>query len=493
MQPQIRHQCYRRIFQLHKAFLIALFFAAAIGHAQGIPGLTPLPKVTLTKATTPDAKTVVLTYAVAGASPNSIHFDLYRSATSNATTNSILSADDANPADLTIGEHTVSFTPVAGLPPNTASPYVVVVATSGGKKSTVYFRKFLIGVIAHGFDRWAFANTLSPVSLVSVPQWETTMARSLKLMDNYDDVIAFNWTQTCAAPRPGMAVQAGHELATEVLAKTVIRKPAPRRCRRPAFHSPQPRRSSRHRGHQRPGRARPIVSRQLRRTHPPRPPPRQQLLCRQLRANQQSRLTLGQLRQRLQKSTNPSRANSPHASCALPASRSRPARNHSPRNQESRSLVPTHPDKLLQPPRSGTRNESMGHSRPTRPGRSKRPANPTHRQNKLLRSHRPQPDPNPLPNPNSRNRQPQSPASIVNETHLLTLGAFIGAQFRFTPKFHHPKRQRRATIPARPQNDCDKSPQTQAPTARRYPSPGQRPGKAIQWKKTRAESPLYPI
>jgi hypothetical protein len=227
MQPPIRHQCYRRIFQLHKAFLIALFFAAAIGHAQGIPGLTPLPKVTLTKATTPDAKTVVLTYAVLGASPNSIHFDLYRSPSSNATTNSILSADDANPSDLTVGEHTVSFTPVAGLPLNTALPYVVVVATSGGKKSTVYFRKFLIGVIAHGFDRWAFANNFSPVSLVSVPQWETTMARSLKLMDNYDDVIAFNWNQTCAAPRPGMAVQAGHELATEVLAKTVIRNRHP--------------------------------------------------------------------------------------------------------------------------------------------------------------------------------------------------------------------------------------------------------------------------
>ena len=235
MQPPIRHHRYRRIFRLHDALLITLFFAATVGYSQQTEPKFHLPnlpflqstKVTLTKATTPDAKTVVITYAVAGANANSIHFDLYRSATSDATANSILSTDDANPADLTLGEHTVSFTPNAGLPPNTALPYVVAVASSNGQKSTVYFRKFLIGVIAHGFDRWAFANTLSPVSLVSVPPWETTMARTLQAIDRYDDVLAFNWTQTCTLPRPDMAIQAAHRLATEVLAKTAIRNRHP--------------------------------------------------------------------------------------------------------------------------------------------------------------------------------------------------------------------------------------------------------------------------
>jgi len=233
MQPPTRHQGYCRMSWLHVALLITL--SATIGHSQGTEPKLHLPtlpilqqsKVTLTKATTPDAKTVVVTYAVVGSSAHSIHFDLYRSATSNATTNAILATDDTTPADLTIGEHTVSFTPNAGLPPNTALPYVVVVATSNGQKSTAYFRKFLIGVIAHGFDRWAFANTLSSVSLVSVPQWETTMARTLQAIDRYDDVIAFNWTPTCTLPRPDMAIQAAHRLATEVLAKTAIRNQHP--------------------------------------------------------------------------------------------------------------------------------------------------------------------------------------------------------------------------------------------------------------------------
>ena len=233
MQPPIRQQRHRRILRLHQAILITFSCAAAVGHAQGqgtnapISILIPTPKVTLTKATTPDAKTVVVTYAVVGSNANSIHFDLYRSPASNATTHFLLSTDDTTPADLTVGEHTVSFTPNAGLLPNTALPYVVAVATSGGQKSTVYFRKFLIGVIAHGFDRWAFANTFSPVNFISVPPWETAMARSLKSFDSYDDVIAFNWTQTCASPRPDMAIKAGHELASEVLAKTAIRNRHP--------------------------------------------------------------------------------------------------------------------------------------------------------------------------------------------------------------------------------------------------------------------------
>ena len=235
MQPPVRHQRHRRIFRLHESLLITLFFAATVGYSQRtepklhLPTLPTLhqPQVTLTKATTPDARTIAVTYAVTGASPNSIHFDLYRSATSNATTNAILSTDDTNPADLTLGEHTVSFTPNAGLPPNTALPYVVAVATCNGQKSTAYFRKFLIGVIAHGYDRWAFANTLSSVSVVSVPPWETAMARTLQSIDRYDDVLAFNWTQTCTLPRPDMATQAGHRLASEVLAKTAIRTQHP--------------------------------------------------------------------------------------------------------------------------------------------------------------------------------------------------------------------------------------------------------------------------
>lgn len=219
----------------YAALLFPLCFTCPVGHSQAQEAKAPQSafpflqhaKVTLAKATTPDAKTVVVTYAVLGASANSIHFDLYRSPTSDATANVILSADDANPADLTVGEHSISLTPAAGLPPNTALPYVVVVATSGGKKSTVYFRKFLIGVVAHGFNKWAFANNWSPVNLVALPPWETTMVHSLKTIDNYDDVIAFNWTETCAAPRRDMTIQAGLRLAGEVAGKMAIRNRHP--------------------------------------------------------------------------------------------------------------------------------------------------------------------------------------------------------------------------------------------------------------------------
>lgn len=194
----------------------------------------------LTRATTTDAKSVTVDYTVeatnSGESSEPIHFEIYRSSTEDADH----AKEKIGQQDIKIGEndipnstrsspdkHKVQLNlPVDSLMPNTAAPYVVVVATYNGKKSTTYFRKWLLGAISHGFNRYNQDGVIGfgfrayyhhALELDDdpgrIPDWETNMAQNLK---GYDYVISFGWTETCALAQPDMAVQAGANLSKQI-------------------------------------------------------------------------------------------------------------------------------------------------------------------------------------------------------------------------------------------------------------------------------------
>lgn len=107
--------------------------------------------------------------------------------------------------------------------------YVNVQSLHRDNKSVAYFKKYMLGVISHGFDRYQIELpcTAAPTDLLTclgkwivesqrsgIPEWEIALAKYLKSDNNvrYDDVIAFDWMKTCALPKPDQAVEAGHQL-----------------------------------------------------------------------------------------------------------------------------------------------------------------------------------------------------------------------------------------------------------------------------------------
>jgi hypothetical protein len=213
-------------------------------------------ELTLTKATTTDAQSVTVDYTIEISDQEEasqpIHFEIYRSPVEDAAPSSHKIGEE----DIKIGEndipnqtnstpdknkHKVKLTlDKDALKPNTAFPYVVVVGTYNGKKSTTYFQKYLLGVIAHGFNRWNrpyirrvagayelfleynYPQTVPLIphpreNLTGIPDWEIIMARNLEERNRYNHVISFNWTETCAIAEKGMAVQAGSDLAKQIV------------------------------------------------------------------------------------------------------------------------------------------------------------------------------------------------------------------------------------------------------------------------------------
>jgi hypothetical protein len=224
-----------------------------IGYSQGqgaqalipVPPSTPNAQFQLTKATTPDAQTVVVNYTVTSQLTSPIHFAVYRSPTQDTapSSNQIAQCDvpsagctvgvagSADSDPLAVGDHTVTLNPQAGLAPNTAFPYVVVVGTSGTQQQTTYFQKFLLGVVSHGFlpDQF-FYDTVSrkvlgaPSGNVRLQPWETDMAASLKTSDGYDDAIPFDWTDFSGEASPSGALSAENKMVAQIVAWTTAHK-----------------------------------------------------------------------------------------------------------------------------------------------------------------------------------------------------------------------------------------------------------------------------
>jgi hypothetical protein len=185
----------------------------------------PLPAIQMTGATTRDARTVRVGYDIFGASlTGPLTFNVYRSANYNSLAgarflgSSTLPASDA--ADLSQGSHpgvTLSLTdaggrPVTALTPDTALPFIVVVADPGGvpESNPVSFETHVLGVVVHGQEFNLRGMT---------PSWETQMAATLQQTDGYQAVIAFNWVRASERPLPGQATHAGDLLAQQVIAE----------------------------------------------------------------------------------------------------------------------------------------------------------------------------------------------------------------------------------------------------------------------------------
>jgi len=209
--------------------------------ANNVKALNALPDIVLNapndKATTTDATTVTINYDINGANVNNqdLHFAIYRSATPGGHDAAGLFAtatlDASDTADLTEAHHEGvklnlqdpnNNTPIGDLAPDPEHPYVVVVANPDGnvkiaesdaadeQNNVTWFQKHLLGVIAHGFE--------PPFIQISVPDWETNMA-SLLRQKGYEDVIPFDWVDSSRLPIPGLAIEAGDSLFTEVVAR----------------------------------------------------------------------------------------------------------------------------------------------------------------------------------------------------------------------------------------------------------------------------------
>jgi hypothetical protein len=195
-----------------------------------------LATLTLSKATTLDAKTVNVDYDIEKADAKTIEFKLYRSETPTKQykDKAILIGDTTvtNPELLTKGLHVadkdlnISLLPEQTLAPDTRLHFIVVVATCNGQSSTTYFRKWMLGAVAHGFDRYASKTAIYPLEpdLIwkytsqdfTLPTWESVMAKRLQDSDKYDGVISFDWMRSCAIKKPGLSEEAGKKLALQI-------------------------------------------------------------------------------------------------------------------------------------------------------------------------------------------------------------------------------------------------------------------------------------
>jgi len=185
-----------------------------------IPSSSPID---LTFATTSDARTISVNYAITGEglAGQNVTFNIYRSATFNSVGGAQLIGTATIPgsdsSDLSAGTHTgvkLSLTapngqPVTGLTPNTTLPFVVVVANLDG--SSTSFETHVMGVIAHGLESDPFL-----VYADQVPGWETQMATDL-LREGYQAVIPFNWVRLSVLPFPFAITIASNLLYTQVV------------------------------------------------------------------------------------------------------------------------------------------------------------------------------------------------------------------------------------------------------------------------------------
>jgi hypothetical protein len=183
-------------------------------------------------ATTTDSRTISVSYDITGAdlTGQALNFNIYRSANYNSLAGAQLIGMALVPAsdstDLSVGRHQGVKLALAGtngrtltaLTPNTALPFVVVVAIPGPAiqasntaNNTASFETHTLGVIVHGIEFNFFRPT--------TPAWETQMATALQQVDHYEAVIPFNWVQGSLMPFPGQTTKAASQLTQQVLAE----------------------------------------------------------------------------------------------------------------------------------------------------------------------------------------------------------------------------------------------------------------------------------
>lgn len=177
-----------------------------------------LSVVTITHATETDSRTVSIDYTIeSGAVLTSLTVDVVRSPDAtldggDVTIGSVvLSGDDVTPGTHT-GVPLVLSTRAPGvdaLAPDPGRPYVFATATGPDTVTTsASFRKYVIGLVSHGFEPPAPNN--------ATPAWELAMAGSLTAA-GYDAVIPFNWMAASSTPQPGLGVAAGMQAGNALI------------------------------------------------------------------------------------------------------------------------------------------------------------------------------------------------------------------------------------------------------------------------------------
>lgn len=185
---------------------------------------TPAPKIVLQQATTMDAQSVTVQYTISQANvTHPLQFDFYRSATPTMDSASTLLGTQilypqTDAAALTQGAHTVQMLKGAELTPNPKLPYIVVVANGNttvhediNSINTTYFRKYLLGVVTHGYD------LTSRLYFFGAPAWMITMQKDLVTFCHFDTVISVNWTPTSAVAAPNQATNAGDAMYARIV------------------------------------------------------------------------------------------------------------------------------------------------------------------------------------------------------------------------------------------------------------------------------------
>ena len=185
-----------------------------------------LTMVTFTRATASDYRTIVLDYTVEpGTFLTDLPVAIWRSADPVLDNSDVrIGSADLTASQLTPGVHTkVPLTlglrepGVDALAPDPAHPFVLVTADLRDGTTTAGFRKYLVGLISHGFE--------PPTVNDQLPAWETQMAASLTAA-GYDVVIPFNWMATAGTPAPGLAVAAGTRAGEQLIQAIAANVPA---------------------------------------------------------------------------------------------------------------------------------------------------------------------------------------------------------------------------------------------------------------------------
>lgn len=173
---------------------------------------SPLPNIKMISATTPDSRSVSFTYQITGNTVPQFEVGVYRSAgpTFDAATDIRVASDTlmgANP-----GTYSGSISVPLVIDPS--HPYVFVVANPNGtvRESTdsdnsALFRKFVIGVVTHGFQLFGVAEGL--------PSWLRSMCAALQ-SQGYDATVPFDWSGLSSEMASGRTLTAAAGLASQV-------------------------------------------------------------------------------------------------------------------------------------------------------------------------------------------------------------------------------------------------------------------------------------
>jgi hypothetical protein len=176
-----------------------------------------LTMVNLTGVTATDWRTLAINYTVEpGTNLSGLPLGIFRSAdpvlddsdvkigSAGLTASQLTPGTYAN-VPIVLGVRGQPFDP---LTPDPAHPYIFVTATLADGQTSAFFRKYVIGLVSHGFE--------PPTGDNQTPAWVTAMAGSLQA-EGYDVAIPFNWMATAGLPEPNQATNAGARAAQQVI------------------------------------------------------------------------------------------------------------------------------------------------------------------------------------------------------------------------------------------------------------------------------------